>query len=94
VTVPCLHHLAPLLATLADPHRLRLVDAIAGGAHTVEALRVATGLPGPVLASHLRRLLDAGVIARRRHGNGTRYRVARPALARWLIAGDRALSEL
>ncbi len=55
-----------VLAALADPHRLALVDALADGDLAPGELAARTGLSSSLLAHHLRVLEDAGVVARRR----------------------------
>ncbi|WP_296664636.1 ArsR family transcriptional regulator [Demequina sp.] len=55
-----------VLAALADPHRLAVVDALADGDLAPGELGLRTGLSSSLLAHHLRALEDAGVVERRR----------------------------
>lgn len=57
---------ARLHAALADPGRLRIVDALALGDTTPGALQRRLGLSSNLLAHHLRVLESAGVVARHR----------------------------
>jgi DNA-binding transcriptional ArsR family regulator len=68
-----------------DGHRaalLRLLDQPLGTTH----LAAACGLPVGAVGNHLRVLLDAGVVARRRSGRNVLY--WRTALGEALIAAD------
>ncbi|WP_228373258.1 ArsR family transcriptional regulator [Demequina silvatica] len=55
-----------VLAALADPHRLALVDALADGDRAPGELAALTSLSSSLLAHHLRVLEEAGVVTRRR----------------------------
>jgi protein-tyrosine-phosphatase len=52
-------------AALGDDSRLRLVDLLVSGDHTVGELAVATEMPGNLLAHHLDVLEAAGLVERR-----------------------------
>jgi len=68
---------ASLLAALADPQRLRIVDALAEGDRAPTELSEALELPSNLLAHHLGVLTEAGVIRRRRSdGDGRRSYLA------------------
>jgi DNA-binding transcriptional ArsR family regulator len=51
-----------LLGALANPHRLRVVAALAGGRSYVSELARALGISRPLLQVHLRRLEGAGLV--------------------------------
>jgi DNA-binding transcriptional ArsR family regulator len=63
---------------------VRLLDQPLGTTH----LAASSGLPVGAVANHLRVLLDAGVVARRRSGRSVLY--WRAALGEALIAADGA----
>lgn len=76
--------LASVLKVLADPVRLRLLDHIASAPGTTVC---ACHLPGPLgisqptLSHHLKRLVDAGLVTRERHGRWLHYTADRARLA-------------
>jgi protein-tyrosine-phosphatase/DNA-binding transcriptional ArsR family regulator len=59
-------------AALADPHRLRIVDALAASDLSPAELGVRLGLPSNLLAHHLRTLEAAGVLTRHRSSGDRR----------------------
>lgn len=66
-----------LLSALADPHRLRIVDALALGDRAPTALGQHLGLPSNLLAHHIGVLTEAGAVRRRRSdGDGRRSYLA------------------
>jgi DNA-binding transcriptional ArsR family regulator len=65
---------------LADPTRLSLLQALFDRERTVQELCAATGTSQANASKHLALLLEQGLVARRRDGLFTRYRVADPTL--------------
>lgn len=61
-------------AALGEPHRLAIVDALAGSDRTPSELRVLTGLGSNLLAFHLDVLEAAGLVRRRRSQGDARRR--------------------
>jgi len=58
--------LLAMLAALANPHRLRIVAALAsGGRNYVSQLAREIGISRPLLHLHLQKLEDAGLVASR-----------------------------
>lgn len=56
--------LLAMLAALANPHRLRIVSALAnGGRNYVSQLARELGISRPLLHLHLQKLEDAGLVA-------------------------------
>jgi DNA-binding transcriptional ArsR family regulator len=82
-----------LLQTLADPTRLRLVEALRGGERAVGELVAGAGIAQSGVSRHLGLLLEAGVVQVRRDGQRRLYSL-RPepfqALDAWLT-GYRSL---
>lgn len=60
----------------ASPRRLALIDLLAQGPRTVEALADATGQSSANTSQHLQALYAAGVVERRREGTRVRYALA------------------
>ena len=52
-----------VLATLANPHRLRVVAALAGERNYVSSLARDLGISRPLLQVHLRKLEAAGLVS-------------------------------
>ncbi|MGW8437835.1 ArsR/SmtB family transcription factor [Nocardiopsis sp. NPDC055879] len=68
--------IAALLKAAADPTRLRLLHAIAtapGGQAYVQDLVATLEISQPTASHHLRKLLDAGLLERRREGKRSWY---------------------
>jgi DNA-binding transcriptional ArsR family regulator len=63
--VPTGDELARTLAALANPHRLRIVATLAGGAVHVSQLAREIGLSRPLTHMHLQRLEAAGLVTGR-----------------------------
>ncbi|MCC3767177.1 ArsR family transcriptional regulator [Streptomyces sp. UNOC14_S4] len=51
-----------MLSALANPHRLRIVAALAGGRNYVSQLARDMGMSRPLLHMHLQRLEAAGIV--------------------------------
>jgi ArsR family transcriptional regulator len=78
-----------LLRALADPHRLAVLEALAGGERCVCELTAELGLAQSKLSFHLRVLRQAGLLADRQEGRWVYYRLrpeALSALGDWLGA--------
>ncbi len=76
---------APLVALiaerfrlLAEPMRIRLLDALRDGEATVQDLQDATGASQQNVSKHLGVLLRAGVVDRRKEGNFSVYSIVDP----------------
>jgi rhodanese-related sulfurtransferase len=76
---------ARLGKALANPHRLELLDVLAQGERTVEALAEATGMPIANASQHLQVLRTARLVETRRAGVSIYYRLASDAVSMlWL----------
>jgi rhodanese-related sulfurtransferase/DNA-binding transcriptional ArsR family regulator len=63
---------------LASGRRIELLDVLANGERTVEALAGEVGLSVANTSQHLQILRQAGLITGRRHGTSVHYRLAAP----------------
>jgi predicted transcriptional regulator len=63
--VPTGDELVRLLATLSNPHRLRVVAALAGGRNYVSRLARELGISKALLQVHLKKLETAGLVSSR-----------------------------
>jgi len=66
--------------TLGDPTRLALLQTLFAEERSVQELCAATGASQANASKHLALLLEQGLVARRRDGLFTRYRIAEPTL--------------
>jgi ArsR family transcriptional regulator len=79
----------PMLKALADPCRLQVLEALAGGERCVCELTEELGLAQSRLSFHLKVLRDAGLLSDRHSGRWVYYRLrpeALEALQGWLAA--------
>ncbi|GIK17613.1 MAG: transcriptional regulator [Planctomycetota bacterium] len=83
-TMEALTEAAECLRVLAHPHRLRIVQMLLQGDHTVGELAEACGLPSAMASEHLRLMQRCGFLAGRRDGRNVYYRVTEPHLRRIL----------
>jgi DNA-binding transcriptional ArsR family regulator len=74
--------IAQRFRALADPTRLALLQALFDRERTVRDLCAETGASQANTSKHLALLLEQGLVARRRDGLFTRYRIADPTLER------------
>src|SRR5688500_6287329 len=72
--------LARIGKALASPHRVELLELLAQGERSVEALAKETGLSVANASQHLQGLRQAGLIERRKAGLFVHYRVADPSV--------------
>ena len=72
---------AECLKTLAHAHRLRMVQMLLRDEYTVGELAEACAIQSHVASEHLRLMKDRGLLASRRDGRRTYYRVADPGLS-------------
>jgi DNA-binding transcriptional ArsR family regulator len=68
--------IAQRFRALGDPTRLALLQALFDGERTVQELRALTQTSQANTSKHLALLLEQGLVARRREGLFTRYRIA------------------
>ncbi|MDQ4059205.1 MAG: metalloregulator ArsR/SmtB family transcription factor [Actinomycetota bacterium] len=75
---------ARLLKILSDPHRLRMVNLLANSKEAVCVLDITEylGLSQSTTSFHLKKLMDAGLLRRDRHGTWAYYSLERDVLRR------------
>ena len=80
---------------LASGRRMELLDVLANGERTVEALASEAGLSVANTSQHLQVLRQGGLVATRREGTSVHYRLADPAVfALWRLARSVASARL
>jgi len=67
---------------LGDPSRLRLLNILMSGEHSVQELVDASGLTQTNVSRHLALLRREGIVARNRQGNRALYRIVDPNVAK------------
>lgn len=67
---------AHLLRIAASPHRLQIIEALAGDAGNVARLVERLGLSQPAVSQHLAVLKNAGLVESTRAGREVRYQLA------------------
>lgn len=72
--------LAAVAGALANPYRARLLAVLRDGERCGCELVAALDAPQSTVSTHLRRLREAGLVARRREGRWGYYRLADPAV--------------
>ncbi len=71
---------AECLRVLAHPHRLRMIQMLLQGDHTVTQLAEACELPTAMASEHLRLMQRCGFLSSEKDGRKVYYRVAEPHL--------------
>ena len=66
---------------IADPQRRAIIDLVARQQLTLNGVAEQFDISRPAISQHLRVLLDAGLVAERRHGRERLYRLVPERLA-------------
>lgn len=69
---------AAVLAAVAEPNRVQLLRLLLGGERSVGQCVEGTGLMQSLVSKHLTRLIDAGLVERRREGRQSYHSVVDP----------------
>ena len=73
---PLVELIAQRFRVLGEPMRIKLLDRLRDGEATVQELQEATGASQQNVSKHLGVLLSAGLVARTKDGNHSRYSIA------------------
>jgi ArsR family transcriptional regulator len=93
VTTPLYQLKAEFFKTLGHPARVRILEVLANGEHSVGELQPIVGIESSHLSQQLGVLRRAGVVTARKQGNSVIYSLASPevadlmALARKVLTG-------
>jgi DNA-binding transcriptional ArsR family regulator len=79
-TIEALTEAAECLRVLAHPHRLRMIQMLLAGDHTVGELAEACDVPSAMASEHLRLMQRCGFLSSRKEGRKVFYEVAEPHL--------------
>src|SRR5438067_11660251 len=77
-----LEHVAAYFQALAEPTRLRILNALRPGERNVSELAEATGSSVANISRHLSFLTQRGMVERESRGTSAYYRIADPAVYR------------
>ena len=77
---PLVELIARRFRVLAEPMRIRLLDALRGREASVRELVEVTGASQQNVSKHLGLLVDAGIVGRRKDGNQVIYSIADEAI--------------
>lgn len=77
---PLVELVAQRFRVLGEPMRIKLLDRLRDGAATVGELQQALGASQQNVSKHLGVLYAAGMVARSKEGNHTRYSISDPAV--------------
>jgi len=80
-SLEALGHAAECLKTLAHPHRLRMVQLMLQGQHTVGELAAACEIASHMASEHLRLMQRCGFLKAEKDGRFVYYSVVEPHLA-------------
>ena len=72
---------AQFFRALANPVRIRILEALLHGGQTVQALQEALGLSQPIVSQQLAILRNRGIVAAHKDGLSMRYTVRDPLVA-------------
>jgi len=73
---PLVDLIAARFRVLAEPMRIKLLDRLRDGDATVQELQQALGASQQNISKHLGVLLNAGMVARAKHGTASLYSIA------------------
>lgn len=85
---------AEFFKTLGHPARIRILELLAVGEHSVAELMPELGLEASHLSQQLAVLRRAGVVVARKQGNSVIYSIASQDMAELLLLTRKVLTEL
>lgn len=80
IPLEAMAHAAECLKTLAHPCRLRMIEMLLNGEHTVGKLAETCEIPSHMASEHLGIMRDRGLLESERRGRNVYYRVAEDGL--------------
>jgi DNA-binding transcriptional ArsR family regulator len=85
--------LAALLAALAHPQRIRIIEELRGGECDVKSLQERLGIRHSGVSQHLMVLRAHRIVSERRQGRHVYYRLRQLAVASWLLVATEFLEQ-
>jgi DNA-binding transcriptional ArsR family regulator len=77
--------------TIGHPHRLKMIQLVLRGGHSVGDLADACGIPSHQASEHLSLMRRCGLLKSEHNGRKVYYRVAQPALKEVMCCLERVL---
>lgn len=84
--------MSTVLAAVGEPNRLRLLRLLLDGERCVTQCTEQTGMAQSLVSKHLSRLIDAGLVQRRRDGRRSYHSVIDPAGVHDLLRASQHLA--
>ena len=94
MTTPLYQVKAEFFKTLGHPARIRILELLAQGSHSVGELQSEVGLESSHMSQQLAVLRRAGTVVAHKQGNSVIYSLASQDLAELLAVARRVLTEL
>jgi DNA-binding transcriptional ArsR family regulator len=94
MTTPLYKLKAEFFKALAHPARIRILELLALGEHSVGELQTEVGLEGSHMSQQLAVLRRAGVVVAHKRGNSVIYSMASPDMADLLAVARKVLTGL
>jgi ArsR family transcriptional regulator len=85
---------AEFFKTLGHPARIRILELLAVGEHSVGELQAEVGLEGSHISQQLAVLRRSGVVVARKQGNSVIYSMASPDMAELMAVARKVLTGL
>ena len=85
---------AEFFKTLGHPARIRILELLANGEHSVGELQADVGLESSHISQQLAVLRHAGVVVSRKQGNSVIYSMASPEIAELMAVARKVLTEV
>src|SRR5438067_858237 len=92
MTTPLYKLKAEFFKTLGHPARIRILELLARGEHSVGELQAEVGLESSHMSQQLAVLRRAGVVAGRKQGNSVIYSMASPDMAELMAVARKVLT--
>jgi DNA-binding transcriptional ArsR family regulator len=75
-----MEQVAQRFRALGEPQRLRILQVLKTGGHSVNEIVAALDANQPNISRHLQALFEVGIVTRRREGNSIFYSIADPVV--------------
>ena len=92
MTTPLYKLKAEFFKTLGHPARIRILELLARGEHSVGELQAEVGLESSHMSQQLAVLRRAGVVVARKQGNSVIYSMASPDMAELMALARKVLT--
>ena len=83
---------AQFFRTLGHPVRIRILEILVRGEHTVQEMQEVLSLDQPIVSQHLAILRNHRIVSAQKHGQTVRYSLRYPAIAELLGVAKRIVA--